>query len=110
MLMRGIAVLVLVVTLCQGAEAGALHRVSCTVVRLYVAKYSEAAAETWARSFGATDVEIETAPVPRVKPANCQYSNVATDGLAVQMRPGHAVASACCGSTARHGQLRPFSS
>jgi hypothetical protein len=26
-----------------------------------VAKYSEAAAETWARSHGATDAEIETA-------------------------------------------------
>ena len=34
------------------------HRFSCTLVRLYVAKYSLPAAETWARSHGATDVEI----------------------------------------------------
>jgi ABC-type sulfate transport system substrate-binding protein len=61
MLMRGIAALVLVLALCQSAEAGALHRISCAVVRLYVAKYSEPAAESWARSHGATDVEIETA-------------------------------------------------
>ena len=61
MLMRGIAALVLVLALCQRAEAGALHRISCAVVRLYVAKYSEPAAESWARSHGATDVEIETA-------------------------------------------------
>ena len=38
-----------------------LRRISCTLVRFYVAKYSEAAAETWARSHGATDAEIETA-------------------------------------------------
>ena len=37
------------------------RRVSCTVVRYYVAKYSAAAAESWARSRGATDAEIETA-------------------------------------------------
>jgi hypothetical protein len=64
MLMRGIAAVVLVLALCQSAEAGALRRISCAVVRLYwlyVAKYSEAAAESWARSHGATDVEIETA-------------------------------------------------
>jgi hypothetical protein len=43
------------------AEAGELHRMSCTVVRFYVAKYSAPAAETWARSKGATDAEIEAA-------------------------------------------------
>jgi hypothetical protein len=42
-------------------EAGTLHRVSCTVVRFYVAKYSAAAAEQWARSKGATDAEIDVA-------------------------------------------------
>src|SRR5262249_21471520 len=36
-------------------------QVSCAVVRFYVARYSEAAAETWARSHGASDAEIETA-------------------------------------------------
>jgi hypothetical protein len=35
--------------------------VSCAVVRFYVAKYSEVAAEKWARSRGASDAEIETA-------------------------------------------------
>lgn len=39
----------------------ALGRASCTLVRFYVAKYSQAAAETWARSHGAADTEIETA-------------------------------------------------
>ena len=43
------------------AEAGGLRRMSCAVVRLYVAKYSAPAAETWARSKGATDAEIEAA-------------------------------------------------
>ena len=49
------------------ADAGAgdqrhvFHRVSCTVVRFYVAKYSAGAAESWARSRGATDAEIENA-------------------------------------------------
>jgi hypothetical protein len=37
------------------------HRMSCTVVRFYVAKYSVGAAESWARSHGATDAEIENA-------------------------------------------------
>jgi hypothetical protein len=36
-------------------------RASCTVVRYYVAKYTVAAAESWARSQGATEAEIETA-------------------------------------------------
>jgi hypothetical protein len=39
----------------------ALRRLSCTVIRFYVAKYSEAAAGSWARSRGASDAEIETA-------------------------------------------------
>lgn len=42
-------------------QPGLFRRASCTVVRYYVAKYSAAAAETWARSHGATDAEIETA-------------------------------------------------
>ena len=44
-----------------GDKPGALHRVSCTVVRFYVARYSAGAAESWARSRGATDADIETA-------------------------------------------------
>ena len=42
-------------------HSGLIHRASCTVIRYYVAKYSASAAETWARSRGATDAEIETA-------------------------------------------------
>jgi hypothetical protein len=41
------------------AGEGVIRRASCTLVRFYVAKYSEAAAETWARSKGATEAEIE---------------------------------------------------
>ena len=44
-----------------GEQPGLFRRASCSVVRYYVAKYSAAAAETWARSHGATDAEIETA-------------------------------------------------
>lgn len=53
---------------CSNAVAGedtpkatVVHRMSCTVVRFYVAKYTLPAAEAWARSKGATDAEIETA-------------------------------------------------
>ncbi|MGZ5871027.1 MAG: hypothetical protein ACXWKP_02830 [Bradyrhizobium sp.] len=42
-------------------HSGLFHRASCSVVRLYVAKYSAAAAETWARSQGASEAEIEAA-------------------------------------------------
>jgi hypothetical protein len=51
------------IALSQTATAGVplFGHVSCAVVRFYVAKYSEAAAETWARGHGASDAEIETA-------------------------------------------------
>ncbi len=57
------------VAACFGVSSGAfagepsdlLHRVSCSVVRYYVAKYTESAAEQWARSKGATDADIEAA-------------------------------------------------
>ena len=46
----------------EAAErSGLVHRASCTVVRYYVAKYTAAAAEAWARSKGATQAEIEAA-------------------------------------------------
>jgi len=48
-------------TASAGGQSGLLQRVSCSVVRFYVAKYSAAAAEQWARSNGATDAEIEAA-------------------------------------------------
>jgi hypothetical protein len=44
-----------------GEASGLLHKASCSVVRYYVAKYSATAAETWARSHGATEAEIEAA-------------------------------------------------
>lgn len=37
------------------------QRASCTLVRYYVAKYSEQAAEQWARSKGASEADIEAA-------------------------------------------------
>jgi len=42
-------------------QPGLLRRVSCSVVRFYVAKYNAAVAEQWARSNGATEAEIEAA-------------------------------------------------
>jgi hypothetical protein len=44
-----------------GEKPGVFRRASCTVVRFYVAKYSAAAAESSARSKGATEAEIESA-------------------------------------------------
>lgn len=65
MVLRGLLALTLLVGVTPSADArgqtGLLRRVSCTVVRFYVAKYSEAAAEMWARSRGATDAEIDAA-------------------------------------------------
>ena len=43
------------------SEQSPLRRVSCAVVRFYVAKYSASAAESWARSKGASEAEIESA-------------------------------------------------
>ena len=45
----------------EAAENSVLRRVSCSVVRFYVAKYSVGAAEAYARSKGATEAEIESA-------------------------------------------------
>jgi hypothetical protein len=62
---KGVMAGAALLALCPGADAGeqsgVVHKVSCTVVRYYVAKYSAAAAEAWARGHGATDAEIETA-------------------------------------------------
>jgi ABC-type sulfate transport system substrate-binding protein len=46
---------------CAGEQSGIFHRVSCSVVRYYVAKYSESMAEQWARAKGASEAEIEAA-------------------------------------------------
>jgi len=66
MLIRGFALSAALVALAPEATAGepqpgVFKRASCTVVRYYVAKYSAAAAETWARAHGATEAEIEAA-------------------------------------------------
>jgi hypothetical protein len=44
-----------------GDSSGYVRGASCTLVRYYVAKYSASAAEAWARSKGATDLEINKA-------------------------------------------------
>jgi hypothetical protein len=44
-----------------GHQPGFARRVSCSMVRFYVARYSASAAEMWARSHGATDAEIAAA-------------------------------------------------
>jgi hypothetical protein len=63
MMIRAILTFAALIALSQTAMAGVplFGHVSCSVVRFYVAKYSEAAAEKWARSHGASDAEIETA-------------------------------------------------
>ena len=63
MVRRAILSVAALIALSQAAMAGAplFGHVSCSVVRFYVAKYSEAAAEKWARGHGASDAEIETA-------------------------------------------------
>ena len=65
MLTRAMAALSIMMALGQTAVASEkptlVHRVSCTVVRFYVAKYSEFAAEAWARSHGASEAEIKAA-------------------------------------------------
>ena len=45
----------------SAADAGAAQRMTCSAVRFYVAKYSAWAAESYARSHGATDAQIEAA-------------------------------------------------
>jgi hypothetical protein len=60
---RAILAFAILIALSQTATAGVLlfGHVSCAAVRFYVARYSEVAAEKWARSHGASDAEIETA-------------------------------------------------
>jgi hypothetical protein len=78
MMRRAIVAFATLMALSQTATAGVplFGHVSCAVVRFYVAKYSEAAAEKWARGHGAGDAEIETA-------RRCLHgSNVQTASLA----------------------------
>ncbi len=63
MLMKSILACSLLIAASQRAPASErpVHHFSCTLVRFYVAKYSLPAAESFARSHGATEVDIETA-------------------------------------------------
>jgi len=68
MLMRSVSVAALGLSLSllssgasAGNQSGLVHRVSCKVIRYYVAKYSASTAEMWARSHGASDAEIDAA-------------------------------------------------
>ena len=62
---RGVGVLAIALGISSNAiaaeKAGLLHRMSCTMVRYYVALYSATAAEQYAREKGATDAEIDAA-------------------------------------------------
>ena len=80
MIRRAIPAFVTLIALSQTATAGVplFGHVSCAVVRFYVAKYSETAAEAWARGHGANAAEIETA-------RRCLHSaNVQTASSAVK--------------------------
>src|SRR5258708_19150987 len=59
-------------------HSGLIHRVSCSVVRFYVARFSASAAEMWARNHRATDAEIEAA-------RNCVHSGPAGTAEAAQL-------------------------
>jgi hypothetical protein len=62
MRLRGLCVLIVwLASVCSVSAAEGVPRpgVTCGMVRYYVAKYTMAAAEAWARKKGATDAEIE---------------------------------------------------
>jgi hypothetical protein len=75
MLMRALGAVALTIILLSSAFAGSyhrydhhrydhpgiIHRMSCAVVRYYVARYSASTAEMWARSHGASDTDIAAA-------------------------------------------------
>lgn len=98
MMRRAILAFATLVALSQTATAGVplFGHVSCAVVRFYVARYSEVAAEKWARTHGASDAEIETA-------RRCLHSaNVQTASLAVKSQ-----APATEQEHARHEPAKP---
>jgi hypothetical protein len=78
------SILVLVAGLSPGAMAGGhtgiIHRMSCTMVRYYVALYSATAAEQYARGKGATDADIEVAR-HCIKPEAAQTASVSTGAV-----------------------------
>lgn len=68
MLMRAVGAIALTFSLSSvssvavaGNRHGIVQRMSCSVVRFYVARYSASTAEMWARSHGATDAQIQAA-------------------------------------------------
>ena len=63
-----------------GEQSDVLRRISCPVVRYYVAKYSAPAAEQWARAKGASDAEIEAA-------RRCLASDTTRTAKAPRQRP-----------------------
>ena len=69
-------------TASAGEPSGTFNRVSCSAVRFYVAKYSAAAAEQWARSNGATDAEVE-AGKRCLNPETTRTAKTQTSPLAV---------------------------
>ncbi len=52
---------ILVSSAAASESRGLGRRASCALVRYYVARYTAATAEAWARSKGATDAEIQIA-------------------------------------------------
>src|SRR4051794_25239215 len=78
MIRRAFLAFVALFALGQTAIAGVpvFGHVSCAVVRFYVSRYSEAAAENWARGHGAGEAEIETAR-RCLHPANVQTASSA---------------------------------
>jgi len=79
-----------VLALCLGipsagvaGESGVLRRISCPVVRYYVAQYSASAAEQWARGKGASDAEIEAARRRCLKPDTARTAKAPSRPLAL---------------------------
>jgi hypothetical protein len=68
-------------TASAGETGGLVHRVSCVLVRFYVAKYSVPTAEAWARSKGATDADIQTARRCILPQQTAQVGHVADRGF-----------------------------
>src|SRR4051794_32461819 len=89
MIRRAFLAFVALIALNQTASAGVplFGHVSCGVVRFYVSKYSEAAAEKWARANGAGEAEIETAR-RCLHPANVQTASSAMRSKPLAPAPG----------------------
>ena len=83
MIRRALLAFVVLIALSQTASAGVplFGHVSCSLVRFYVSRYSEAAAESGLEANGAGEAEIETA-------RRCLHpANVQTESSAVRSKP-----------------------